>query len=173
MHDVRYLIDANITLQEYNPTIWISIVPFKIICFVWMDCLNQIPTALALTHKEVKMFNTSCFLCNARTDKADHILVNCSFLRNALDWIFSWCGVLMQSFKYVCEFINFAANWGHCPKRRKIFLAIFYGFLWCTWNLRNDSVFNKICCYSLKLVNNIVTLVFSFMVHRGKFGNCT
>lgn len=128
---------------------------------------------MALVYMGVKVNSTYCLLCDFGFDEVDHFLVSCHFARNVMDWIYFWCGVPSQRFDLVREFINYAANWGHCPKMRKIFIAIYYGLLWSTWKERNDIVFNKIRCSLLKLADNVVTMVFSFMVHRRKFGNCT
>lgn len=63
--------------------------------------------------------------------------------------------------------MNFAANRRNSPKKKKIFLAICYGNLWCAWKARNDVWFNKMHVNSSKLVDNMISLVFSLMKHRG------
>ncbi|KAJ9545183.1 hypothetical protein OSB04_024890 [Centaurea solstitialis] len=76
----------------------------------------------------------------------------------ALGWIFNWCGVQIQHFSSVSNFINFAVNWGHSPKKRNIFIAIYYGLLWCSCKAKNEVVFNKVYISSLKMADSVVTM---------------
>ncbi|KAL4586885.1 hypothetical protein LXL04_011532 [Taraxacum kok-saghyz] len=91
-------------------------------------------------------------------DDANYILVNCAFVVEAQKWIFNWCNITSQDFLSVFEFISFAANWGNCPKKKKIWLAICYGLIWCTWKARNEAIFNKTRITPMTLADNVVTL---------------
>ncbi|KAL4588883.1 hypothetical protein LXL04_001781 [Taraxacum kok-saghyz] len=84
--------------------------------------------------------------CDIGLDEADHILLSCPVISDALDWILQWCNVPTQNFSSVSDFVNFAASWGNCPKKKKIFLAVCYGFLWSAWKARNDKRFKNIRC---------------------------
>ncbi|KAJ9551167.1 hypothetical protein OSB04_015212 [Centaurea solstitialis] len=170
VHDLRRLIDDKVTIPTLNPTIWLLIIPLKINCFIWRACMDRIPSAVNLARRGINVGNTSCALCNLGTDEADHFLINCPSTATAMGWIFNWCGIPIQPFSSVSDFINFAANWGHCPKKRRIFIVICYGLLWCTWKARNDLVFNKVHISLLKMADSVVTMVFSFIAHRGNFG---
>ncbi|KAL4589463.1 hypothetical protein LXL04_002370 [Taraxacum kok-saghyz] len=52
-------------------------------------------------------------------------------------------------------------------------MCICYGSLWCTWKARNDAIFNSKRVSPMKIAENVVTMLFSFMKHRSKFQNCT
>ena len=132
--------------------------------------MDRIPSAVALARRGINVGNNSYALCNSGIEEADHLLINCPFTAVSRDWILNWCGVHAQPFSTVSDFINSTANWGNCPKKRKIFIAICYGLLWYTWKARNDVVFNKVCISPLKMADSVVTMVFSFVAHRGNFG---
>nr|KAJ0212216.1 hypothetical protein LSAT_V11C400169760 [Lactuca sativa] len=50
--------------------------------------------------------------------------------------------------------------------------AIFPLILLHRWIVQNDKIFNKMCITSSKLADNIITMVFCWVKHRGKYRNC-
>ncbi|KAL4558696.1 hypothetical protein LXL04_036897 [Taraxacum kok-saghyz] len=77
-----------------------------------------------------------------------------------------------KQFYTVGDLIKYAAVWGNCPKKRKVFLAILYGYLWCVWKARNEMYFHKIRTSKAKMADNITTTVFEWVKHRGNYMNC-
>nr|KAJ0218526.1 hypothetical protein LSAT_V11C300147870 [Lactuca sativa] len=125
--DLKALIDSKLTIPINNPTVWLHLVPIKCISFVWRACMGRIPTAVALSRRGINMSSTSYQMCFSGVDTADHILLNCPIAFDSLRWIFNWCDISIQRFLSISDFVNFAASWGNYPKKRKIFIAIFYG----------------------------------------------
>lgn len=66
------------------------------------------------------------------------------------------------------NFIDFAAKWGRCSKRRNRLIAIYYGMLWVLWKPRNDWLFQGIANNPTKVVENIKSLVFLRLKCKGK-----
>jgi len=89
VHDLRAIIDSVITCSSPNPTIWLSIIPIKVMVFVWRACLDRIPTASNLVKRGV-VVPTFCTLCDVGEDTTDHSLVSCPFAHEVLVWIFKW-----------------------------------------------------------------------------------
>ncbi|KAL4581896.1 hypothetical protein LXL04_006430 [Taraxacum kok-saghyz] len=172
VRDLRFIIDEKITTSVPNPTVWIQIIPLKIICFVWRACLGRIPTSAALSIRGINVNSTDCILCPNGIDEVNHILINCPSTKEVLDWIFIWCGLPTQYFSEVIDLVTFDACWGRCPKKRKLFVAICYSFLWCVWKKRNDRLFNNSITSTGKLKDNIALLVFDWVKNRGSFKNC-
>lgn len=56
--------------------------------------------------------------------------------------------------------------------KRDLLLVIVYGFLWCVCKVRNDLIFKNLRISSLKLVDNVITSVFSWVKHKGHFDAC-
>ena len=172
VHDFRALIDSKLTVPLYNPTVWLKLVPIKVTIFVWRTCIDRIPSAMALVQRGINVPNKACQFCVAENEETDHFLVGCPVTEEALRWIFNWCGIPWQRFQSVGELVKFAAVWGNCPKKRKILLAILYGFLWCVWNARNDLLFNKTRSSPMNMADNVITTVFWWVKHRGNYVNC-
>ncbi|CAI9299170.1 unnamed protein product [Lactuca saligna] len=152
--------------------VWINLVPSKVGCFVWRACLNRILTLVVLAKRRLNVPSTSCQLCNNGDDDTNHVLVKCPSLKTALDWIFRWCDIQVQHFNSVTKLVSFAIQWGQCPKKRKILLAIIYSFLWFGWKARNDKIFNNLKISSMVLADNTINLLFNWVNHRGTFENC-
>ncbi|CAI9301134.1 unnamed protein product [Lactuca saligna] len=170
--DIRALIDSKLTVPVNNLTVWLHLVPIKCISFVWRACMRRIPMAVALSKKGINLSSISCKMCFMGMDVADYILLDCPFAFESLGWIFNWCDIHVHRFISTSNFVNFAASWGNYPKKRGIFIAICYGFLWCMWKARNDIWFNIIKVNPSKLADNVISLVFSWFKYRGNFGNC-
>lgn len=134
--------------------------------------MGRIPTAMTLSKRGIKISSISCQICSNGVDIADHILLECPDAVDSLVWIFIWCGIPFQRFRLISDFVNFAVIWGKCSKNRKIFIAIRYGFLWCMWKTMNDVWFKDVRVNSIKLVDNVLSVVFSWMKHRSNFENC-
>nr|KAJ0214496.1 hypothetical protein LSAT_V11C400197810 [Lactuca sativa] len=155
-----------------NPTKWIRLVPLKVMVFVWHACIDRIPSAVALSRRGISLPSIACQIFISGIDEADHFLVGCPFAKDVLAWIFNRCNLPFQQFDSVGELILYAASLGNCPKKRKILLAIFYGYLWYIWRARSDIVFNKTHISTSKLEDIILSTVFSWIKNRGSFENC-
>ncbi|KAL4588641.1 hypothetical protein LXL04_001533 [Taraxacum kok-saghyz] len=172
--DLRGCIDGKITTPMANAVVWIHLVPLKVMCFIWRTCINRIPTATELSRRGILVNLTGCPLCMEDVaEEMDHLFLGCSLAKEVLVWLFSWCNISIQNFQTVEELVNFAAEWGRCPKKRKILLAVLYGAIWNIWKARNDVIFNKIPASINKIKDNILTMVFGWIKYRGNFGNCT
>lgn len=132
------------------PLVWIRIVPLKVITFIWIVFQDRIPTFTTLSIRRVKISSSDCLICSGNMETTDYLLADCSFFHEVISWIFKWCDILDHMFSYVVVFINFASSWVHCPKKRKLLLAIIYGTFWCVWRENNEKVFKKMSCTQRK-----------------------
>ena len=71
VHDIRKLVDSKITAGLTNPTIWLSLVPIKVNCFVWRASIDRIPSAIALARRGINMNTTTCRLCPNGIEEVD------------------------------------------------------------------------------------------------------
>ena len=172
VRDLRSIINARLTRFEINPTVWTHLVPSKAACFVWRACQDRIPTKAALARRGMQFLNLDCHLCGSGLEDSNHVIVNCLYLKETLDWLWRWCNVPAPTLNTVSDLISFAANWGRCPKKRKVFIAIIYGYFWCVWKARNNRTFNKVRITPMMLADNILIEVFGWVKYRGNFKNC-
>ena len=170
--DLSRAINSKITRMEQNPTTWIPLMPIKVTCLIWRACWERIPTLAALNRRGMNFSSPECYSCDSGTDDTNHALITCPFIKETLDWVWRWCNILDPSIGSVNDLISFAVHWGRCPKKRKIFIAIIYGFIWCGWKARNDRAFNKVRISPMVLADNILTEVFGWVKFRGNYKNC-
>ncbi|KAL4560603.1 hypothetical protein LXL04_032756 [Taraxacum kok-saghyz] len=109
--------------------------------------------AVALVRRGITMNTTACSLCPNGIEEVDHLLINCNFASEVFRWLSKWCDIPNLAFG-------------------SIILALIYGCFWVIWKNQNDKVFNKIPTTPTKAADNIMTLVFDRIKHRGSFGNC-
>lgn len=99
------------------------------------------------------------------------LLATRPFTQEVLEWIFKWCCIPAQRRPIINDYINFAANWGNCPTKKKTLLAIIYIPIWSIWNVRNDKVFSNISSIPTKTRDYIISLVYGWVKHKGKSEN--
>ncbi|CAH1445192.1 unnamed protein product [Lactuca virosa] len=109
---LRDQIDSVITDVSIKRMEWNSMVPIKVLVFIWRACLGRIPTADALAHRGVNTNSTLCSMCSSQEETADHLLVYCMFAHNTYKWISKWCGIDLHRFSTVEDVISFASQWG-------------------------------------------------------------
>lgn len=127
---------------------------------------------MELAKRGVAVGDTLCRICSVGFDEVNHNFAVCNFAKVVLKRIWEWCQIVSPpDFSTLEDIISYAANWGHCPKKRKIFLAIIYGYVWCLWKMRNDRIFNNICGSPIKVVDNVLSLVYKWVKYRGNVGN--
>lgn len=66
--NLRSLIDSKVTNHFDNPTIWFRLTPLKVIDFVWCACMDQIPSALALSRRGIPISSLNCLFCSIGLD---------------------------------------------------------------------------------------------------------
>ena len=129
--------------------------------------MGRIPTAAALCRRGVVNHNqTVCSWCNTDEECADHVLVRCQFARTVMEWILKWCDIKEVNFNNVSDVLDYAAGWGNCPKKNKIFQAICQGAMWSIWKARNDRVFNNRRIPPTKVADIIKSTVYIWIKFR-------
>ncbi|KAL4589978.1 hypothetical protein LXL04_002891 [Taraxacum kok-saghyz] len=98
--------------------------------------------------------NLICQLCGTDPETVDHLLATCDFSREVCGWIFMWLGMPAKQFNKVTEYLDHAASWGNCPRKRQSLNSIFYCLLWNIWLARNEVVFNKRRIPAVKVADN-------------------
>lgn len=166
---LRRIIDSK--LISFNGVVipWLKTIPLKVHCFVWHASLSRIPVAMELSKKGIKIPNLACHLCNKTSEMVNHLLVNCEFTKGVYEWVFKWCGIKTQQLSTVCDFINFAALWGNCPKKRSIFFSILCCLWWNVWMERNDRIYKELRTSFTKIAD-MLSLSYLWCNHRSKEG---
>lgn len=163
---MRELVDSA-SIQYIGPRIrWSKLSPLKVRCFIWRASIGRIPVAETLLSRGVNVQSSNCLLCLNEVESVDHVLTKCNFAKEVRFWVFKWCGVADKQFDNTNELLDYAACWGNCPRKRKIFNAIVDCLLWNIWLVRNDKVFKNTRTAPAKVADNIVSLSYMWCKHR-------
>ncbi|XP_076941406.1 uncharacterized protein LOC143610952 [Bidens hawaiensis] len=76
---VKSLLNRGRNLQKNNEMRWVSWVPIKVNVLMWRIEMERIPTRLALVRRNIRIQDTLCPLCDAVTESAGHLFIDCSF----------------------------------------------------------------------------------------------
>ncbi|CAI9282816.1 unnamed protein product [Lactuca saligna] len=133
---LRYILEDNGQVDIDN-FIWIKEIPLKVSCFIWRAKRSRISTMTTPSSRGINLPTTTCCQCNSMEETTDHIPVQCVFAKSVTEWIFNWCNVPLISFQTVHDVLDYASNWGTCPKKKKRLLSICYTILWSIWKVRN------------------------------------
>lgn len=106
-----------------------------------MSLFGRIPTAVTLAKRKVNISNISCHNCDGGLDDSGHSLLMCPFSNGALASIFN---ILIKQFDSINGLVDFAAQWGRCPKNENKIISIIYGFLCCVGMLKSSIKFNHL-----------------------------
>lgn len=96
-----------------NPTpsiIWCKEVPIKVIGFMWRAIQGRIPTAMALSHRGIVLYSSTCGSCIGYEEDVNHLLISCHYAHYIWDMVFMWCGVNNPQFSGVGDLFNYANN---------------------------------------------------------------
>ena len=110
IHDLHGIIDSKLTVPMPNLTIWLRLVPLKIIVFVWRACIDRLPSVVALARRGISVSNISCQFCNVGIDDSNHFFLTCTQVEDSLRWIFNWYSIPWQNFNSVGRLVQFAAT---------------------------------------------------------------
>ena len=169
---MRHFIDNLKCKKSPKHIIWSSTIPLKTSIFLWRAAQDRLPTKMELEKRGISMSTTVCPLCEDASETADHLLAQCRFAKEVFMWVFKWSSLDIGKCNSVVEILKFAAEWGNCPKKKKIKLGVIYGALWSIWLTRNDRNFKNAKVNAARTADGIISLVFGWMKNRGKLGKC-
>ncbi|CAH1421311.1 unnamed protein product [Lactuca virosa] len=108
-------------------------------------------------------------MCNEYEECADHVLVDCPYVRKVFEGLSRWCSVNTEDFHTVKDVVDSVSQRGMCHNRRsKILLAVYYGALWSIWKSRNERVFKKNRIPPDKVNDTIKSVTYLWVKNRGK-----
>ncbi|KAL6550624.1 hypothetical protein OROMI_021112 [Orobanche minor] len=139
---------------------WIKEAPMKVITFIWRAKMGRIPSSEALIKRGIPNIHSHCSHCN-------EVGTNCALGKTTGHWIFRWCGIGDVVVNSVTELIEFAQSWGNSKKEGKLFTLVCYGMLWLMWLAINDRIFKQRIISPTLVADNIKSLVFVWVKHRG------
>lgn len=156
---MRSFLVSKLIKYKGHPIFWSKLIPLKVRCFIWRASLGRIPMADALVTRG-----------NKEKECSDHLLITCDYSKEVQEWILKWCGIQNRRFSNVREFIDYAAVWGNCHRKKGILSLVFYCLLWNIWLVRNAKSFNKIGAPQTRTADNIISPSYFWYKHRSNLG---
>lgn len=128
-----------------------------------VECIS---TKCTLQKRGIIIDSTLCGYCNTIDEDINNVLIQCPMAVEVWDWVFRWCDIDKPQFNNIGDMVAFCTQWGKCLKRRKNFISICYGATWLIWKAICDWVFKKSRLSPTKMVDNVKSLVFTWIKHR-------
>ncbi|KAL4567222.1 hypothetical protein LXL04_022798 [Taraxacum kok-saghyz] len=66
--------------------------------FIRRDCLDHMPSGMALHNRGVRHKSTSCLWCGSSVEDSNHILLRCPIVSNTLRWVLNLYNIPSQWF---------------------------------------------------------------------------
>ncbi|CAI9285473.1 unnamed protein product [Lactuca saligna] len=85
---------------------------------VWRAKQGRIPTLVAISNRGITVNSIICSQCGKKEETADHVLVECTFAKSVSKWILIWCQAPFTNLTTRHDVIDYALNWGNCPKKK-------------------------------------------------------
>lgn len=140
-----------------SKSIWISNIPNKICFFLWLACLNRIPTVDMLISQGLISPNR-CIMCGSNAESANHLLLHClvaSWIWNSmlcsfgLNWTFP-SSVLVAWSSWECDSLQNIS-----PKGKLIWRSIPFAVFWSLWSERNLRIFEDVSSEPQKILDSV------------------
>jgi hypothetical protein len=115
-----------------------------VLVFAWRLLLDWLPTWNALHCRGILINpnDLSCVFCTQHTEEISHLFFLCPFNKGIWEAFSNWIGKSVPTYLVGCNhFTRFGKLFRHQNKGRTNHL-IWLATTWCTWNLRNQVVFN-------------------------------
>lgn len=128
---------------------------------MWRETLNGIPTACALQKRGINLSSVICKCCEMEEEDNNHVLIKCPTAATLWEGIFRWCGIPQPTFGNIGDLVKFCSQWGRCSKRRKPLISICSGAAWLIWKARCDLIFKENRITPIKVVDNVIDMMFT------------
>ncbi|XP_022024332.1 uncharacterized protein LOC110924646 [Helianthus annuus] len=142
---VRQALNRNIDLNDpATDFVWNRWTTNKSLMFVWRAMEGKIQTAAALRNRGLNIPDTSCKICGAAEETAEHVLIQCNFAKRIWDKIANWIGIPMINLEgSIKDLFQELFGLQRSKKVRKAIHAIAIQTMWALWKNRNGKVFSN------------------------------
>ncbi|CAN1780700.1 hypothetical protein LINPERHAP1_LOCUS15169 [Linum perenne] len=121
-------------------SIWITVVPLKIQCFMWLVFHNRISTLDVLQTRGFYLPNR-CVLCSHNEESASHLFIHCPFTMQIWSRISLRLSIIGPLQNNISEILS-GWKWLKCePLFEALKNVILHSFCWFIWLERNDAIF--------------------------------
>ncbi|PWA79609.1 RNA-directed DNA polymerase, eukaryota [Artemisia annua] len=168
---IRKLLHIDLDFSHSSVFEWCKWIPKKCNIFGWRAELGRIPTAVALSRRNIQVMDVSCPLCGDDEETVDHLFTGCIISTVLWQHISSWCKVqnlFAFSFKDLLEAHNYV---GLSGRAKDIFYGIIIIGCWSIWKARNNLKFQQKKVRMEDFIGEVKALGFLWAKNRAKLAS--
>ena len=168
---VKVLIGKHMIYGDWYRFRWVSWVPLKCNIHAWRSEMERLPTAIALSKRNVQVGDQVCVFCNFDYETSSHLFSGCGFSFAVWSAIGSWCGlnsIVAFDNRDLLELYKQAAGG---KDGRNLVHGIVIIVFWVLWGARNDKVFHRKNPKVFEVVSSVKSLAFLWFKSRSRFKN--
>ena len=135
--------------------------------------LGRIPTAIALSHRNIHVVDISCPFCGEADETVDHLFSGCIIASVLWQHISSWCKIqnlFAFSFRDLLDAHNYV---GLAGKAKDILYGIIIIGCWSIWKARNNLKFQQKKAKMEDIFGEVKVLGFLWAKNRAKLASLT
>ncbi|GJU88902.1 RNA-directed DNA polymerase, eukaryota, reverse transcriptase zinc-binding domain protein [Tanacetum coccineum] len=140
---IRKLIDEFTLSEVSSSTRWIKAVPIKVNVLAWKIKLDNLPTRLNISRREMDIDSILCPTCGKAVESTRHIFFTCQIARDILHLITSWWNIPYMEVSSYEEWLVWILSLRLSIKHKRIFEGVCYVTWWHIWNFRNKTIFGS------------------------------
>ncbi|XP_076908456.1 uncharacterized protein LOC143565350 [Bidens hawaiensis] len=148
---------------------WVSWVPIKVNVLMWRIEMERISTRLALVRRNIRIHDTLCPLCDAVTESAGHLFIDCSFAFQVWQAVWSWCSIQQPMFRNVKDMLLLPSLGKQNKWYKRILSGIMMIVFWTIWKTRNKKVFEGSSSKVIEVVALVKSVSFFWLRNRSNF----
>ncbi|PWA80722.1 RNA-directed DNA polymerase, eukaryota [Artemisia annua] len=169
--DVRKMLQTDLDFSQSSVFEWCKWIPKKCNIFGWRAEMGRIPTAAALSRRNIHIPDVSCPLCGDADETVDHLFSGCIVSSVLWHRISTWCKIqnlFAFSFKDLLEAHNYVGLTG---KSKDIFYGIVIIGCWSIWKARNNLKFQQKKVKMDDIFSEVKVLGFLWAKNRAKLAS--
>ncbi|XP_071708942.1 uncharacterized protein [Rutidosis leptorrhynchoides] len=179
LEQVTSMVKSSINLQEggskwsfkmgaSDETLRNNLIPQKIGIFVWRVMKGRIPVKVELDKTGIDLDTLLCPMCNDIVESVNHAILECKHAKEVWDGVFKWWNLPSPRNTSVVDWFSSRSSSGVSSVQMKMWQAIIWTTSYLIWKNRNQKTFQNVAWASAKIVNEVQTKAFEWIINRSR-----
>ncbi|KAJ0592085.1 putative reverse transcriptase zinc-binding domain-containing protein [Helianthus annuus] len=168
----KLIIEATCVIPEASYE-WCNWVPRKVGIVAWRAFLDRLPTADALSRRNIHVETPYCRICDTNMESVDHLFTGCPVSMEVWQVVFAWCRVPNLFAFHVLDLLNYYKIEITNVRAKKAFYGVVLTTFWSLWKARNDLIHNQKAVVVRNVFEEIKIMSYLWITNRGKMSDMT